>query len=81
MSEHIPTQAEVDAMTPRQHKSLETRLRRAADRQGLRLVRSRRRDERALDYGTYWLVDHRTGGGMFTAQGLAEVAAHLWGDE
>ena len=35
----------------------ENRLRRAAERQGLRLVKSRRRDPRALDYGGYWLID------------------------
>jgi len=38
-------------------KTRETRLRRMAERQGLRLTKSRRRDERALDYGTYGLVD------------------------
>jgi hypothetical protein len=32
------------------------RARRAAQRQGLRLVSSRRRDPRALDFGRYWLV-------------------------
>jgi hypothetical protein len=26
-----------------------------AERQGLRLVKSRRRDPRALDYGVFWL--------------------------
>ena len=38
-------------------KVRENRLRRMADRQGLRLTRSRRRDPLALDYGAYWLVD------------------------
>ena len=42
-------------------KVRENRLRRAADRQGLILVKSRRRDPRALDYGTFGLVDSRTG--------------------
>lgn len=37
-------------------KTRETRLRRMAERQGLRLVKSRRRDPRALHYGTYALV-------------------------
>ena len=41
-------------------KTRETRLRRAADRQGLRLERSRRRDPRATDYGRYWLLDLAT---------------------
>jgi len=39
----------------------ENRLRRMADRQGLRLVMSRRRDPRAVDYGGYMLVDQATG--------------------
>ena len=37
-------------------KVRENRLRRMADRRGLTLVRSRRRDPHALDYGLYWLV-------------------------
>jgi hypothetical protein len=40
-------------------KVRELRLRRAAQRQGLTLTRSRRRDVRALDYGKYWLSDAR----------------------
>jgi len=28
-----------------------------AERQGLALHKSRRRDRRAIDYGVYWLVD------------------------
>lgn len=38
----------------------ENRLRRMADRQGLFLQKSRRRDPRALDYGTYALIDQKT---------------------
>ncbi len=41
-------------------KVRENRLRRSAERQGLKLQKSRRRDPRALDYGTYWLVDIMT---------------------
>ena len=37
-------------------KIRENRLRRMAERQGLRLVKSRRRDPLALDYGRYWLL-------------------------
>ena len=37
-------------------KVRENRLRRMAERQGMRLVKSRRRDPLALDYGKYWLV-------------------------
>ena len=42
---------------PEVDKVLENRLRRMADRQGFRLVKSRRRDPRARDFGTYSLVD------------------------
>ncbi len=38
-------------------KVRENRVRRMAERQGLRLVKSRRRDPRALDYGGYWLLN------------------------
>jgi uncharacterized protein YcfL len=41
-----------------QEKVRENRIRRMAGRQGLQLVKSRRRDPRALDYGMYWLVDN-----------------------
>jgi hypothetical protein len=42
--------------TVSEEKVRENRIRRAAERQGLRLVKSRRRDPRAIDYGRYWLV-------------------------
>jgi hypothetical protein len=38
-------------------KVRENRLRRMAERQGLVLLKSRRRDPRAIDHGVYWLVD------------------------
>jgi hypothetical protein len=41
-------------------KIWENRLRRAAQRQGLALTKSRRRDPRAHDYGTYMLLDTST---------------------
>jgi hypothetical protein len=40
-------------------KVRENRLRRMAERQGLVLQKSRRRDPRALDYGVYRLIDVR----------------------
>jgi hypothetical protein len=43
-------------------KVRENKLRRMADRQGMRLTRSRSRDERAVDYGLYSLVDVQTNG-------------------
>jgi hypothetical protein len=56
----IPTSPEINAMTAQQYKVLENRLRAAAKRQGLRLEKSRRRDPRAYDYGTYMLLDAAT---------------------
>ncbi len=38
-------------------KVRENRLRRAAERQGLALHKSRTRDPRALDYDRWWIVD------------------------
>lgn len=46
----------------RAEKIRENRLRRMAARQGLRLVKSRRRDPRAFDYGRYMLLDEQTNG-------------------
>ena len=43
-------------------KVRENRLRRIAERRGLKLTRSRRRDPDALDYGLYALIDVSTGG-------------------
>ena len=40
-----------------QERSREQRLRRAAQRQGYKLVKSRRRDPRALGYGRWYIVD------------------------
>lgn len=38
-------------------KVRENRVRRMAERQGLQLIKSRTRDPRALDYGSYMLLD------------------------
>jgi hypothetical protein len=43
-------------------KVRENRLRRMADRQGFRLVKSRSRDENAIDYGLYAVIDVETSG-------------------
>ena len=64
-------------------KTRETRLRRMAERQGLALHKSRRRDWRALDFGTYGLYDARNNtlevGDSSTGFGLTidEVEASL----
>ncbi|MFR0358624.1 hypothetical protein [Streptomyces sediminimaris] len=50
----------LNEMTEQQRKVLENRLRRAAERQGLQLTKSRARDPRALTYGTYMLTDIAT---------------------
>jgi len=44
-----------------ERKVYANRLRRVADRQGYRLEKSRRRDERAITFGLYRLVDLFTG--------------------
>lgn len=54
-------------------KIRENRLRRMADRQGLALRKSRRRDPRAIDYGAYGLVDPRTGGLVAGAGALGRM--------
>jgi hypothetical protein len=59
MDSGIPTREEIRAMTVVEYKVLENRLRRAADRQGLRLEKSRARDPHAVDHGTYQFVDQR----------------------
>jgi hypothetical protein len=48
-------------MADTEGKVRENKLRRAAGRQGLTLMKSRRRDPRAVGYGTYMLVDAATG--------------------
>lgn len=52
----------------------ENRLRRMAERQGLKLMKSRRRDPRAYDYGGYSLVDEHS-----KALVLGEVAGRMYG--
>ena len=67
-------------------KVRENRLRRVADRQGLRLAKSRRRDERALDYGCYGLITLEGNVSVFEPVGssihvatLDEVSSYLYG--
>ncbi|MCU1616787.1 MAG: hypothetical protein JWO98_4327 [Frankiales bacterium] len=68
--------------TSQNEKVRGNRLRRMAHRQGLKLVRSRRRDPRALDYGLYWLTDVRTEAPVTPEGGvdLDEVERFLTGD-
>lgn len=60
MAPRTVTADAINAMTDQEYKVLENRLRRAAERQGLRLEKSRSRDPRATDYRTYRLVDPST---------------------
>jgi hypothetical protein len=65
------------------YKVRENRVRRAAKRQGLELVKNRLRDPRALDYGTYGLIDafthERVAGNERTGFGLSldDIEAEL----
>lgn len=58
----------------------ENRLRRMADRQGLQLNKSRRRDPRALDFGTFAIL---RGVEVVAGPGLSvdEVEAYLTGED
>lgn len=66
-------------------KVKENRIRRMADRQGYRLVKSRSRDPNAIDFGLYGLVDIQTNGTVFPAiagrwicsQKLDDIEAYL----
>lgn len=60
-------------------KIRENRLRRAAQRQGLALRKSRRRDPRATDYGLYWLSDPHTNALVSNEKGMTldEVEGYL----
>lgn len=57
----------------------ENRLRRMAERQGLVMRKSRRRDPRAVDYGLYWLSDANTNTLVTDERGLNldEIEAYL----
>ena len=56
----IPTADEINALSDADYKVYENRMRRMAQRQGLRLAKSRRRDVYARGYRTYMLVDVMT---------------------
>ncbi|MBK5267050.1 MAG: hypothetical protein JJE47_06390 [Acidimicrobiia bacterium] len=62
-------------------KVRENRIRRMANRQGFRIEKSRRRDPRAWDYGTYQLVGIDTNGVVFSDGGgtLDDIEDYLLG--
>ena len=75
---------ELLALSAGQYKAVENRLRRMADRRGLTLVKSRRRDRKYADYGKYMLVDAATNdvatGGNWSLD-LADVEKILLGTD
>jgi hypothetical protein len=82
----LTTAEEINSMTEEQLKVFEARLRRAAKRQGMFLQKSRTRDPRATDYGTYRLLDGHSGNlQLHNGQGggvdLLDVEQFLFGDE
>lgn len=62
-------------------KVYENRLRRAAARQELRLVKARRIDRRAVDYGTYTLVDANGVAVAGERMDIRDVERYLTGEE
>lgn len=62
-------------MADTQFKTRENRLRRVAERQGLALTKTRRRDPRAIDYGHYYL--HRDGIQVLDATTLDDIERFL----
>jgi hypothetical protein len=61
-------------------KVRELRLRRMAERQGLTLHKSRRRDPHALDFGHYWLAKDAKPVAGTRARGLDHIEAYLKGE-
>lgn len=59
------------------HKVRENRARRRANRQGLVIEKTRRRDPQALDYGTYTVSSASDPAQTMTLPGLAAVETFL----
>jgi hypothetical protein len=75
----------INSLTPQQLKVYEDRLRRMARRQGLMLLKSRIRDQRARGYAGYMLADennHLVAGGDSYAYSMSidEVERYLTGE-
>lgn len=64
-------------LTMTNDKTRENRLRRKADRMGLRLVKARSRDSDAIDYGCYFLADIGSGGAVFGMGPIGRPEASL----
>ena len=69
----IPTPDDLNAYSPEQYERYEAQLRRLAHRHDLRLVKNRGRDPRAVEHGTYMLVD------LMTNAVVAKGFAGGWG--
>jgi hypothetical protein len=74
-----PKGAAMATATQGSEKVRELRLRRMAERQGLALHKSRRRDPHALDFGHYWLTKGTTLAGT-RERGLDHIEAYLRGE-
>jgi len=59
------------------NKIYEDRIRRAANRQGFTLVKSRRRDPRAVGYGCYMLTDTATNSVVMGVGPTGEPGANI----
>lgn len=62
-------------------KVRENRLRRMADRQGLTLQKSRRRDPRALDYGRWFIIRAENDSGHWRSRELVSPEQGMTLDE
>jgi hypothetical protein len=73
---------ETGTMSPAQYKVHENKLRRMAARQGFSLLKSRRRDPRAVDDGSYSLVDEQnclvTPGPSWSLEGVERYLTGEW---
>jgi hypothetical protein len=67
----------LSSMADQDVKVRENRLRRMAERQGVRLQKSRRRDRWALDYGHWAIVDSRHGRTVLYGVTIDDVEAWL----
>jgi hypothetical protein len=69
------TTATEDPAMDQAEKVRENRLRRAAERQGLKLHKSRTRDPRAISFDRWWIGDALTGN---VVAGMGELGRPHW---
>jgi len=68
-------------VTSTEEKTRETRLRRMAERQGLTIRKSRRRDPRAIDYGRWWVVHSNTDRRLVELTDIDSLERYLMGED